>query len=175
MSGWVLFFILTSLTGLGYLAGTDAKRRRIFGQSVLNRRRFLWPARLAVFAPGLILLLIANWSGFMIWAGAITTLGWVLTAIRPDSYQQAQKTARSTASVLSQQGASLRTQSAIHWHSLREQLAQIIDPNPDGYVANKRFEELQEQMAELKAKLENQRETKVSQSPQKATPVTEQI
>ncbi|MEM1079369.1 MAG: hypothetical protein AAGI09_12645 [Pseudomonadota bacterium] len=81
--------LITSLLGLGYIAATDPKRRRAFGQTKLETRPFLWPARGAVFAPGVLLLLGANWSGFTIWAGAVTVLGWIMAAIAPSSYAAA--------------------------------------------------------------------------------------
>ena len=82
----VFVLITLSLTGLGYLAVTDPKRRRSFGQPKLDGRRLLWPARSAVFGPGVYLTLIGHWSGLSIWAGAVTTLGWAMAAIRPDTY-----------------------------------------------------------------------------------------
>lgn len=87
MNGWsLLLLIALSLSGLGYLARTDPKRRRVHRLPPVSRRRFLWPARLATFAPGALLIAIGHWSGLMIWAGAVTTLGWVLAAIPPARY-----------------------------------------------------------------------------------------
>ncbi|MEM8553497.1 MAG: hypothetical protein AAGF71_01590 [Pseudomonadota bacterium] len=82
--------IVLSLVGLVYLASTDPKRRRAHGQSPVNRRLFLWPARLFVFGPGIVLIAIAHWSGLAIWAGAVTVLGWIMAAVSPSQYAQAQ-------------------------------------------------------------------------------------
>lgn len=82
----VFGLILLSLVGLGYLAWADPKRRRTFRQPRLDRRRLLWPARAAVFAPGLLLIALAHWSGLAIWAGAVTVLGWIMAAVSPDTY-----------------------------------------------------------------------------------------
>ncbi|MEM6578821.1 MAG: hypothetical protein AAF678_10040 [Pseudomonadota bacterium] len=90
MSGWAIFaLIVLSLIGLGYLAATDAKRRRIFRQSPIETRPFAWPARIATFAPGIYFCLIGHWSGLTIWAGAVTTLGWAMVAIPPNRYAEA--------------------------------------------------------------------------------------
>ncbi|MEM6480555.1 MAG: hypothetical protein AAF681_01820 [Pseudomonadota bacterium] len=90
MTGASIFaLIVLSLAGLGYLAATDPKRRRIFKQSKIERRPFAWPARIATFAPGLYLTIIGHWSGLSIWAGAVTTVGWAMVAIQPDRYYQA--------------------------------------------------------------------------------------
>lgn len=78
--------ILTSLVGLAYIAWTDPKRRRTHKLPLVERRLLLWPARAAVFAPGIFLVLISHWSGLAIWAGAITTLGWTMAAITPKGY-----------------------------------------------------------------------------------------
>lgn len=78
--------ILLSLGGLGYLAFADPKRRRTFKLAPLARRPGLWPARIAVFAPGVALILASHWSGLAIWAGAVTVLGWILAALPPQRY-----------------------------------------------------------------------------------------
>lgn len=95
MSGVGVFLaIMVSLAGLATLAMTDPKRRRAHGQLPLASRPFFWPARLAVFGPGLGLLLSGHWSGLTIWAGAITTLGWAMAAITPARYATALARAR---------------------------------------------------------------------------------
>ena len=87
MSGWlILAAILTSLSGLVYLAWTDPKRRRTHDLPKIARRPFVWPARIATFGPGVYLTIIGHWSGLAIWAGAVTTLGWIMAAITPETY-----------------------------------------------------------------------------------------
>lgn len=87
MSGFLIFACLVvSLAGLAYLALTDPKRRRTHGQEVLDRRPYLWPARIALFGPGVLLTGLGHWSGLTIWAGAVTTLGWLIAALSPATY-----------------------------------------------------------------------------------------
>ncbi|MEM9248835.1 MAG: hypothetical protein AAGB05_09095 [Pseudomonadota bacterium] len=87
MSGLVIAGLTgLSLAGLGYMAVTDPKRRRVFRQPPLTGRRWLWPARVAVFAPAAVLVALGHWSGLMIWAGAVSVLGWAMAAVRPDGY-----------------------------------------------------------------------------------------
>lgn len=87
MNGWVIFAaILLSLGGLVYLAWTDPKRRRTHDLPKIERRPVVWPARIATFGPGVYLTVIGHWSGLAIWAGAVTTLGWIMAAITPETY-----------------------------------------------------------------------------------------
>lgn len=91
MSGWVIFAgIVLSLSGLAYLAATDPKRRRTHNLTKIEKRPFIWPARAATFGPGVYLTAIGHWSGLSIWAGAVTTLGWVIAAITPQTYAKLQ-------------------------------------------------------------------------------------
>ncbi|MEL6206231.1 MAG: hypothetical protein AAFR47_13115 [Pseudomonadota bacterium] len=82
----ILGLIGVSLAGLGYMAVTDAKRRRVFDLPAFTGRRWLWPARAAVFGPGLVLAAAGHWSGATIWAGAVTVLGWAMAALPPATY-----------------------------------------------------------------------------------------
>lgn len=87
MSGWMIFgLILLSLGGLAYLALIDAKRRRTFRQDPVISKPLVWPACFGAFGPGIYLTIISHWSGLAIWAGAVTTLGWIMVAITPDTY-----------------------------------------------------------------------------------------
>lgn len=90
MTGLTIFGLIgLSLGGLGYLSATDPKRRRIFGQSKVEHRPLLWPARLATFLPGVVFVVVGHWSGLTIWAGAVTTLGWAMVAVPPNRYREA--------------------------------------------------------------------------------------
>lgn len=101
MSGALIFgLIVLSLAGLGYLAWTDPKRRRVHGIPLPQRRRCLWPARVVVFGPGLLLTGLGHWSGLAIWAGAVTTLGWVLAALSPARYAALMEHGRQSFTVL---------------------------------------------------------------------------
>lgn len=87
MSGFLIYAsIFASLAALAYLTFTDPKRRRTHGQEVLDHRPYLWPARIALFGPGVLLIGLGHWSGLTIWAGAVTTLGWVIAALSPATY-----------------------------------------------------------------------------------------
>lgn len=108
MSGALIFgLIVLSLAGLGYLAWTDPKRRRVHGIPLPQRRRFLWPARVVVFGPGLLLTGLGHWSGLAIWAGAVTTLGWVLAALSPARYAALMEHGRQSFTVLRRQTRAL--------------------------------------------------------------------
>ena len=96
MSGWVIFAaILLSLAGLAYLAVTDPKRRRTHQLPKIERRPLLWPARLAVFGPGLYLTFLGQWSGLTFIAVAVSTLGWIMAAITPATYARLRTDLRS--------------------------------------------------------------------------------
>ena len=84
--GAVFALTLLSLLGLGYFVRTDPKRRRAFKQAKLDRRPLLWPARVALFGPGILLIATAHWSGLAIWAGTVTVVGWLMAAISPETY-----------------------------------------------------------------------------------------
>lgn len=77
-----LLALACTLGGLGYLAVTDPKRRRVFGLEA-RARPFAWPARIAVFAPGLALAAAGAWAALTIWLGAATVSGWGLAALPP--------------------------------------------------------------------------------------------
>ncbi|MEM9369650.1 MAG: hypothetical protein AAGA26_00705 [Pseudomonadota bacterium] len=79
---WSIFALIVSGTGVVYLAVTNAKRRRAFGQvAVAQRWRLL--ARIAVWLPGIAAILVQDWALFTLWAGGITVLGWVIAATSP--------------------------------------------------------------------------------------------
>ncbi|MEM9124945.1 MAG: hypothetical protein AAGB28_04150 [Pseudomonadota bacterium] len=164
MSGWfVIVMIAVSLTGLGYLARTDAKRRRIFGQIALHRRRFIWPARLAVFGPGLLLVGLGHWSGLMIWAGAVTTLGWAMAAIRPQGYVHALYAADGIAIALKRHMLNLWDLTTHRWTGLRVQLSDLIAPKHHKIVPEEQLATLQNRITSLQAELDMQKGTEVSE------------
>ncbi|MEM8824148.1 MAG: hypothetical protein AAGF30_11100 [Pseudomonadota bacterium] len=78
--------IVISMAGIAHLATTDPKRRRAFKLPPLERRHWVGLALGATVLPGLVLLVLANWAGLTIWAGTVTTLGWLMVALPPDRY-----------------------------------------------------------------------------------------
>ncbi|HEY9547239.1 MAG TPA: hypothetical protein VIR56_14610 [Solimonas sp.] len=76
----VLCGVLLSACALLWLARHDPKRLRVLGRR--HAAAALAPRRLAVLialAPGLAMLLRADWAELMIWAGAVLAIGWLLT------------------------------------------------------------------------------------------------
>lgn len=76
--------LTASLAAFGYLAATDAKRRRVFGQD--PRPRAGWQTATALTtlaAPGVLLLVGGDAAGFVIWLGAVSVAGWGLAALPP--------------------------------------------------------------------------------------------
>ena len=87
----VVLALAMSIAGIFYLAMTDAKRRRVFGLAAVEVRRWVWPARCAVFGPGMLLAALGNMAGFVIWLGALTVLGWTVAALPPTRLREMQK------------------------------------------------------------------------------------
>lgn len=72
-----------SLLGLAYLAAVDPKRRRSFGLAAPRHpglAMFVWPV---VFLPGIVLLLLGQSAGFVLWFACVTVAGWRLAAMAP--------------------------------------------------------------------------------------------
>lgn len=75
--------VAVSLAGLGYLAGTDPKRRRAFRLSpaASAHPRAGWAA---VLLPGLALPFFAGGGDFTLWIGAVSVTGWAIAALPPE-------------------------------------------------------------------------------------------
>jgi len=75
--------IAASLAGVGYLAGTDPKRRRAFRLPPAARSspRLGWAL---VLAPGVLLPFAAGGAGFTVWIGAVSVVGWAIAALPPE-------------------------------------------------------------------------------------------
>jgi len=75
--------IAVSLAGVGYLAGTDPKRRRAFRLPPAARSspRLGWAL---VLAPGVLLPFAAGGAGFTVWIGAVSVVGWAIAALPPE-------------------------------------------------------------------------------------------
>lgn len=74
--------LITSLTGFGYLAYINPKRRRLKNASkhmpVPSISKLGW---LIVAGPGLPLLLLGELSAFVSWLGALSVAGWMLVLV----------------------------------------------------------------------------------------------
>ena len=112
--------IFVSLLGLAYLAATDAKRRSVYKQPPIASRDWVIVSRAAVFLPGVLFLVSADWSGFTIWAGSITTLGWLMVAVSPNAYASA---VVSISSLIEPYAASIQRQAIQLNARLRSRLA----------------------------------------------------
>lgn len=153
MSGGLLCaLILLSLAALGYLAFTDPKRRRVHGMAPASGHRFLWPALLALFGPGLSLMVVGHWSGLMIWAGTMTVLGWIMAATPPALYASILATSAKTWSdarlLLARLNGQLRT-GAGRGRGLLERM----DLRPQKQADNSRTAALEARIAALEARL----------------------
>ena len=83
----ILALLATSLTlaGLLYLALTDKKRRRILALPAPRFRRRTPVALLAVFGPGVLLLVGNQSAGFLIWFATTSVLGWLVVCLASGS------------------------------------------------------------------------------------------
>lgn len=167
MSGASIFaLIVLSLLGLGYLAATDPKRRRIFGQSKLEGRLMAWPARVAAFAPGMYLTVIGHWSGLTIWAGAVTTIGWAMVAIPPTRYAEARSYLSKTVDRASNEGVpylsgvahALTLVGRSLWHLIKQASRLLFSAIPSVQTSDTTkadtIERLEARVAELEKRLQ---------------------
>lgn len=81
MSALLLLVALAiSIAGVGYLCVTNVRRRRILGQDTSQDRRHVFAARALVWAPGLMLIVLGQTAGVVMWFAALTTIGWAIVA-----------------------------------------------------------------------------------------------
>lgn len=75
--------VAVSLAGVGYLAGTDPKRRRAFRlpPAARSNPRLGWAL---VLLPGVLLPFAAGGAGFTVWIGAVSVVGWAIAALPPE-------------------------------------------------------------------------------------------
>lgn len=74
-----LLALACSLLPILWLALRDPKRLRVSGgdrQAALSMRARQVLALLSVL-PGVVLVLLRDWPGLLVWAGALPALGWV--------------------------------------------------------------------------------------------------
>ena len=88
-----------STAALAYLAHTDPKRRRVFGQPGYQRPRRVWSPLLVLSAPGVWLLTSENGPGFAIWLGALTVIGWGVATTNPARAEAWRETARASLNI----------------------------------------------------------------------------
>lgn len=83
MAASTIAAVAVSLAGVGYLAGTDQKRRRAFRlpSAASANPRLGWAL---VLLPGVILPFAAGGGGFTIWIGAVSVAGWAIAALPPE-------------------------------------------------------------------------------------------
>ena len=75
--------VAVSLAGVGYLTGTDPKRRRAFRlpPAASASPRLGWAL---VLLPGVLLPFAAGGGGFTVWIGAVSVAGWAIAALPPE-------------------------------------------------------------------------------------------
>ncbi|MEM1079340.1 MAG: hypothetical protein AAGI09_12500 [Pseudomonadota bacterium] len=78
-----LLAIGLSLLGLARLMQSDPKRRRVFRRARFEGERHGLAARILLFGPGAAFLGNGDWSGFTLWFGAMSCVGWACIATPP--------------------------------------------------------------------------------------------
>ncbi|MEM9279635.1 MAG: hypothetical protein AAGA76_13780 [Pseudomonadota bacterium] len=158
-----LLYTFISLAGIWYLADTNPKRRRTFDQPILNRRKWVWVARLSILVPGIMLIFAANWSGLSIWAGAITVAGWIIAATSPvhlDRIKTVGQCGVLEARVWVSDGWFSLTQGPdTTLGSIRRWLSDKLSNSTEKSM---RIEELEARVAELEAELSDKKSSKAS-------------
>ncbi|MEL7022678.1 MAG: hypothetical protein AAGL69_02960 [Pseudomonadota bacterium] len=90
---WFLASMTVSAMALRVLTRTNPKRRRVYfsdSQRALSKgaTRGLW---LALFAPGVAMLFVGQYTAFLSWFGALGTVGWLI-AVKPPKTQRSPAT-----------------------------------------------------------------------------------
>lgn len=78
-----LLSLLFSGVALAYLNHTDAKRRRTYKLPVYEKKQMRQWAWWLVFLPCPFLMLSEQWAAFVMWATAISLVGWGLAVRKP--------------------------------------------------------------------------------------------
>lgn len=80
-----LIALLVSLLSLIYLCKTDPKRRRTYKRKLIVKNRYQSLAWLICLLPGIILILLELYPAFVMWAAALTLIGWLVAIKKPSS------------------------------------------------------------------------------------------
>lgn len=80
--------IIWSVLALLWLAGTNAKRRRVLGLPPLRQTPRAWPGWVLSIAPGVVLLFIGTNADLVNWMGAVCAFGWMAVAVRPSTLRR---------------------------------------------------------------------------------------
>ncbi len=115
--------LVISSAGVLYLASTNAKRLRAFNRQVPDARRWALVARIAIFAPGILLITGGFTAAFVIWMGAITVLGWGIAAFSPTKIDRAQAWLENFGAVSAQRTAALQVSARDRLASLTSRIA----------------------------------------------------
>ena len=132
--------VAITASALAYLAASDPKRRRAFRLTPWTRPRHSATAWCLALAPGLVLLLFDTAAGFVLWFGAVTVIGWSISAMNPARMGS-----------LSQAAARVR-------HALRERLGRhILDRRPfrsrSSAKQKRRLDLLEQRVSQLESHL----------------------
>lgn len=86
----VIIALAVSVWGLWHLQSTNPKRLRSLKQEPAERRH-AHVARLAVWAPGVLLVVLGQFSAFVMWLAALTVIGWALVAAPTTTFALVQR------------------------------------------------------------------------------------
>ncbi|MEM9011161.1 MAG: hypothetical protein AAGE18_08045 [Pseudomonadota bacterium] len=161
-----LSILALTVTGAGlvYLWATNAKRRRVFGVPRLERRPWFWPARLAVWLPGLVLIGAGDVAALVVWLGGLTVLGWGIACLTPGRLEAAQAFAARLQAKATRQAAPILTRGTALISRAR-QLIPALPRRSSGSasalrVRDARIEELEARVARLEELLDAQEEAR---------------
>jgi hypothetical protein len=85
MNTVILTLLALSISGLSlvYLRASDPKLRRVYGLAGWGTKRHVNAALVVCFLPGLALILLANFSAFIMWFVALSLVGWGVAVKKP--------------------------------------------------------------------------------------------
>lgn len=85
MNTVILTLLALSVSGLSlvYLRASDPKLRRVYGLPGWGTKRYVNSALFVCFLPGLALLVLPNFSAFIMWFAALSLVGWGVALKKP--------------------------------------------------------------------------------------------
>lgn len=143
----VIVALCMSVAVLAYLAHTDPKRRRVFGEPAYEKPRHVRLSLGLLAVPGILLLWAGDGAGLTIWLGALTVLGWGVAAVSP---QGAERVRSRVAAIAGQSGARIVS----GWRRLADALGAVVGAVAFMRHAPGRIAALEERVADLEAALE---------------------